>query len=177
MLHRWTASMAAPIVCIQRVKVRSRASRRGWPGVSGGLDLGGPPAARRAIRPGACRIGPRSTWILLTRLLTTDLDGCGQGWNRQVIAWRVSGRYGQRRPDLDEPDLATGQKVGVRVPPSAPPNPQVEALVTSRHPHPRRPLALFWPYHCPRRRLRRHCRGVAVHLTGVQGSRTGRGLW
>jgi len=47
------------LVCIQRVKVRSRASRRGRPGVSGGLDLGGPPAARRAIRPGACRIGPR----------------------------------------------------------------------------------------------------------------------
>ena len=50
------------------------------------------------------------------------------------------------------------RRLGVRVPPSAPPNPQVDELVTPRRPRPRRHLALFWPYQCPRRRLRQHCR-------------------
>src|SRR5262249_36537366 len=50
--------------------------------------------------------------ILLTQLLTTNLDECGRGWNCPVARGRASGTYGQRRPDLDEPDLATGQKAG-----------------------------------------------------------------
>ena len=38
---------------------RSCASRRGWPGVVGGLGLDGPPAARWAIGQAYARIGPR----------------------------------------------------------------------------------------------------------------------
>ena len=91
---------------------RSRASRRGWPGVSGGLDLGGPPAARRAAGTDSDVGSAQATPILLTRLLTTNLDERGRGWNCPVATGRASGRYGQRRPDLDEPDLATDQKVG-----------------------------------------------------------------
>ena len=92
---------------------RSRASRRGWPGVSGGLDLGGPRAARRATGIGA-DVGsvPQATPILLTQLPTTNLDELGRGWNCHVTMECTSGPYGQRRPHLDEPDLATDQKVG-----------------------------------------------------------------
>jgi hypothetical protein len=50
--------------------------------------------------------------ILLTRLLTTNLDERGRGWNCYATVERASERYGLRRPDLDDPDLATDQKVG-----------------------------------------------------------------
>jgi hypothetical protein len=82
------------------------------PASAGGLGLDSPPAARRAI--GKARVGsaPEVRGILLTRLLTTGLDKGGRRWNCPVAMGRVSGPYGQGRPDLDEPDLATDQKVG-----------------------------------------------------------------
>jgi hypothetical protein len=41
------------LVCIQGVKFGAAPRGAVWPGVSGGLDLGGPPAARRATGIGA----------------------------------------------------------------------------------------------------------------------------
>jgi len=55
---------------------------------------------------------PRATPIVLTQLLTTNLDEHGRGWNCHVTIERASGSYGQQRLHLDEPDLATDQKVG-----------------------------------------------------------------
>src|SRR5437016_3048748 len=52
------------------------------------------------------------TPILLTQLLTTNLDERGRDWNCPVTVGRASGPNGQQRSDLDKPDLATDQKVG-----------------------------------------------------------------
>ena len=57
-------STSTDLVCIQRVMFG--ASRRGWLSVSGGLDLGGPPAARRATGIGADAGSAPGTPILLT---------------------------------------------------------------------------------------------------------------
>ena len=81
-------------------KVRSRASRHGWPGVSAGLGLGGPPAARCATNPG----------IDLANAVANN--GPGRGRTRSELPNRSESRqraYRHRRPDLDEPDLATDQ--------------------------------------------------------------------
>jgi hypothetical protein len=55
---------------------------------------------------------PKATPIVLTQLLTTNLDEHGRGWNCRVTMERASGPYGQQRLHLGEPDLATDQKVG-----------------------------------------------------------------
>jgi hypothetical protein len=125
--HRGSALQATVILHPESRRSEPRLTTRVGP-ACGGLDFGGPPAARRAPRIGADVGSAQATPILLTRLLTTNLDDHGQGWNCHVAAQRASGPNGQQRPDLDEPDLAKDQKVGVRVPPSAPPYPQVKAL-------------------------------------------------
>ena len=105
-----------PVVCIQRVKFGAAPRGAVGPALASGLALVARPP--HAGPPGRAA-------ILLTLLLTTDLDERGQCWNRSVAAWRASGLYGQRRLDLDEPDLATDQKVGVVQPP-------LEILTASR---------------------------------------------
>jgi len=82
------------------------------PTSAAGLTLAARPP--HAGPPGQAPMSDRrqATPILLTQLLTTNLDERGRGWNCHVTIERASGPYGQRRPHLDEPDLATDQKVG-----------------------------------------------------------------
>ncbi len=82
------------------------------PASAAGLTLAARPPHAGPLGQAPMSDRPQATPILLTRLLTTNLDERGQGWNCPVATGRASGRYGQRRPDLDEPDLATDQKVG-----------------------------------------------------------------
>jgi hypothetical protein len=49
--------------------------------------------------------------ILLTDLLTTDLDGHGRGWGRSPATCPASSSNRHSWTALDVPDLATDQKV------------------------------------------------------------------
>jgi hypothetical protein len=60
------------------------------PASAGGLGLDGPPAARRAIGTGACRIGPRSAWDLANAVAN---NGPGQG--RTTV--ELPSRHGPRQ--------------------------------------------------------------------------------
>lgn len=50
--------------------------------------------------------------VLLTDLLTTDVDNPGSRWTRPRSTIPVSMPVRQLQTDLDSPDLATDQKVG-----------------------------------------------------------------
>ena len=82
------------------------------PAPAAGFDRGGPPAARWARNGADVGLAPEGPLILLTQLLAMNLDERRQRRNCPVTAGRTSGPRGQRRPYLDEPDLATDQKVG-----------------------------------------------------------------
>lgn len=70
-------SSHAPVVCIQRVKFGAAPRGAVGPALASGLAL-----AARPPHVGPPGLAP----ILLTRLLTTDLDEHEQRWNCQVAA-------------------------------------------------------------------------------------------
>ena len=99
----------------------------------------------------------QATPILLTQLLTTNLDERGRGWNRNVTMGRASGPYGRRRRIWTNLILLRIRRLGVRVPPSAPMFSQAGALVMRRPVRPRHHLAAF-RWHRRRRRTSRPLR-------------------
>jgi hypothetical protein len=109
---------------------RSRASRRGRPGVSGRLGLGGPPAARRAIGQAQMSAPPWQAVVLANAVANNE---SGRARTRLELPRSPRGvpagymdKDGRIWTNLI---LLRIRRLGVRVPSSAPPYPQVKALL------------------------------------------------